>query len=179
MSEQPSGDDLIGGIHRQVAHLGWLVGQWRGIGKGSDPQGGQFKFEQVLEFAHDQRPFLEYRSISWILDEDENRLRPSHTEQGYFRGLPDNGVEAVIANASGYGEAWFGRAEVASIENAQITSAKLILEPSGLAKTPSATPIAITERMYGIRDGKLLMTFDMGVDKQPVESHIWLILERV
>jgi len=46
-----------------LAHLSWLIGRWGGIGEGGYPTVEPFRYEQVLEFACDGRPFLEYRSV--------------------------------------------------------------------------------------------------------------------
>ena len=80
------------GLPDELAHLSWLVGRWGGIGEGGYPTVDPFRYEQVVEFATDGRPFLEYRSISWIVDEENNRLRRAATESGYWRPRPDNGV---------------------------------------------------------------------------------------
>ena len=55
----------------ELAHLSWLIGRWGGIGEGGYPTVDPFRYEQVVEFACDGRPFLEYRSVSWIVDEDK------------------------------------------------------------------------------------------------------------
>lgn len=177
--QQVTPEQLLGGVHPDVAHLGWLVGDWRGIGKGRDHAGNEFNFEQVVQFAHDRRPFLEYRALSWVVDTDLVRLHASHVEQGYWRGLTDNAVEVVLSNPMGIAELWQGKVEVTALENAQITGAKLLLTSTSVARTPSAPALATVDRMYGLRDGKLLMTFDMGLDNDSKESHIWLMMERV
>lgn len=180
MSNQAAAEEeLLGGVHPQIAHLGWLLGHWRGVGKGKSPNGDGFLFEQELQFASDRRPFLEYRALSWILDEDGQRLHASHAEQGYWRGSADNQVEVVLSNPLGICEIWLGRVEVTGLQNAEITGTKLILSPHAITSAPAAASIHAAERMYGLRDGKLLMTFDMALEDSDAESHIWLMLDRV
>lgn len=171
--------DLIAGVHPDIAHLSWLLGTWKGIGRGQYPNTEPFLFEQLLQFASDNRPFLEYRGVSWIVDENAERLHPSHTEQGYWRAAPENGVEAMIANPLGICEIWTGQVEVTGLENARITGAKLLLSPASISSSPTAAKVHTAERMYGLRDNRLLMAFDMGADEHAAESHVWISMERV
>ena len=172
-------EELLGGVHPEIAHLGWLLGHWRGIGRGKYPSSEEFMFEQEIQFASDRRPFLEYRALSWIVDADLNRLHPSHAEQGYWRAAPDNGVEVMLSNPLGMCEIWIGNVEVTGLENAAITGAKLILGPHAITSSPTAARVQTAERMYGLREGRLLMTFDMGMGEENPDSHIWLMLDRV
>ena len=133
----------LAGVHPEIAHLSWLVGQWRGVGEGAYPDMEPFRYEEVCEFATDGRPFLEYRSVSWILDDDNQRVRPARTESGYWRGTPGNGVEAILTQPTGYAEVWLGTVTVSNITNARITHAKMEIRADAIAHTPTwlATPV--------------------------------------
>ena len=50
--------------------LAWMVGTWRGTGRGEYPTIQPFTFEQEVVFNHDGRNFLNYYSRTWILDDD-------------------------------------------------------------------------------------------------------------
>ncbi len=172
--------DLLAGVHPEVAHLSWLVGRWRGIGEGDFPGTGRFRYEEIVEFATDGRPFLEYRAVSWILDDDNARVRPSHTENGYWRPTADNGVEAVICNPMGIAELWLGAVTVTSIENARITGARLEVHTTKFVRTPTAPAVHDGTRIYGLVQGELLMAFDLNTsaDAAP-SSHVWNRMQRV
>lgn len=170
--------DLIAGVHPEIAHLSWLLGTWKGIGRGQYPTAEPFMFEQILQFASDGRPFLEYRCVTWVVNADAERLHPSHTEQGYWRGAPGNGVEVMISNPLGICEIWTGQVEVTGLENARITGAKLLLAAHAVTGSPTAAKVHTAERMYGLRDGRLLMAFDMGADDHATDSHVWISMER-
>lgn len=170
--------DELAGVHPDIAHLSWLVGRWRGIGEGDFPGTSRFRYEEIVEFATDGRPFLEYRSVSWILDDDNARVRPSHTESGYWRPSPDNGVEATITNPMGIAEIWLGTVTVSNIVNARITGAKLEVHTSKYVHTPTAPQVSSGTRLYGLVNGELLMAFDMAVPGQPESSHVWIRLQR-
>ena len=48
------------GLHPDLNPLAWLVGTWRGKGRGEYPTIEPFEFEQEVVFNHDGRPFLNY-----------------------------------------------------------------------------------------------------------------------
>lgn len=171
--------DELAGVHRDIAHLSWLVGSWGGFGVGTLPGGEHFRYEELVQFATDGRPFLEYRSQSWIVDDEGVRVRPSHTESGYLRPTPDNGVEAVVANPLGIAELWLGTVTVTGIENARITGAMLKVHAANYVRTPTAPAIEGGERMYGFKDGDLFMAFDMEIPGQASGSHAAIQLKRI
>jgi len=170
--------DELAGVHRDIAHLSWLVGSWGGFGVGSMPGGDHFRYEELVQFATDGRPFLEYRSQSWIVDDDGNHLRPSHTESGYLRPAPDNGVEAVICSPLGIAELWLGTVTVTSIENARITGAMLKVHAANYVRTPTAPAIESGTRLYGIANGDLFVAFDMALPGKAESSHTAIQLKR-
>ena len=124
-----------------------------------------------MEFACDGRPFLEYRSVSWILDENNARVRRSATESGYWRPRPDNGVEFLLAHPTGFVEVWVGHVEVTGIHDARVIGARIELTTDAVVRTESAKEVTAGHRLYGLVDGKLLSTYDMAAmgapDQQP------------
>ena len=56
------------GLHSDLNPLAWLVGTWRGKGRGEYPNIEPFEFAQEVVFNHDGRNFLNYFSRSWIID---------------------------------------------------------------------------------------------------------------
>jgi len=66
-------------LHPDLMPLAWLVGSWRGKGRGEYPNVPGFQFAQEVSFNHDGRPFLNYFSRSWIIDEnmDQGYSSPS------------------------------------------------------------------------------------------------------
>lgn len=138
-----------------------------------------FRYEQVVEFACDGRPFLEYRSVSWIVDEDNNRLRRSATESGYWRPQPDNRVELLLAHPTGFVEAWVGRVEVTGIHDAAVIGARIELTTDAVVRTESAKDVSSGHRLYGLVEGKLLSTYDMAAMGHPLSNHLAIALEPV
>lgn len=173
------GAELSATRHPDLAHLSWLIGRWGGIGEGQYPTIDTFRFEQVVEFATDGRPFLEYRSVSWLVDESNNRIRPAATESGYWRPRPDNGVEAFISHATGFAEAWLGSVTVSEITNARITGAKAEMVTRHVLRSDSAKEVSEGHRLYGLVQGKLLWTYDMAAVGEPLQNHLAVALERL
>jgi hypothetical protein len=168
---------VSGALPVELAHLSWLIGRWGGIGEGGYPTVEPFRYEQVVEFACDGRPFLEYRSVSWILDEDNNRTRRAATESGYWRPRPDNGVEVLLAHPTGFVEVWLGRVQVTGIHNARVIGARIELTTDAVVRTESAKEVTAGHRLYGLVDGRLLSTYDMAAVEQPMANHLAISME--
>ena len=58
--------------HPAIAPLSFLLGRWKGTGKGDYPTIKPFNFFQEVAFTHIGKPYLIYTSRSWRLAEDEN-----------------------------------------------------------------------------------------------------------
>ena len=169
----------IGGLPAELAHLGWLVGRWGGIGEAVYPTTAPYRYEQVVEFASDGRPFLEYRSISWVVDEENNRIARSATESGYWRPLTDNGVEVVLAHPAGRVEVWLGQVEVTSIDDARVTGARIELTTDAVVRTATGDDVSAGQRLYGLVGGRLLSTYDMAADGHPLANHLAIAMEPI
>lgn len=167
----------LAGLPGELAHLSWLIGRWGGIGEGGYPTTEPFRYEQVVEFASDGRAFLEYRSISWIVDESNARVRRAATESGYWRPRPDNGVEVLLAHPTGFVEVWLGRVEVTAMADAAITGARLELTTDAIVRTESAKQVSAGHRLYGLVGGRLLSTYDMAAMGHPLSNHLAIALE--
>jgi hypothetical protein len=169
----------IGGLPAELAHLSWLIGRWGGIGEAVYPTAAPYRFEQIVEFASDGRPFLEYRSISWVVDDDNNRIAQSATESGYWRPMSDNGVEVLLAHPAGRVEVWLGRVEVTAIDSATITGARIELTTDAIVRTESGDDVSAGQRLYGLVGGKLLSTYDMSADGHPMANHLAIAMEPI
>ncbi len=110
------------------------------------------RFEQEIVFEHDGRPFLSYRSRTWLIDDDAARLRPSGTETGFWRpGSKPRDVELLIAHPTGFvelsvGEVVFHRIEVVT---------------DLLARSETAKEVTALKRLYGLVEGDLAYAVDM------------------
>ena len=57
--------------HPAIAPLSFLLGRWKGTGKGDYPTIKPFNFLQEVAFSHIGKPYLIYTSRSWRLATDE------------------------------------------------------------------------------------------------------------
>ena len=159
-------------LHPSLAHLGWLVGRWAGVGVGGYPTVPEFQFGQEVVISHDGRPFLSHASRSWLLDADGNQVKPLGTESGFWRASTDNGAELLLAHPTGYAEIWLGKVTVTGIIDARITGARVELHTDVVARTDTAKEYSGGTRLYGLVEGELLWAFDMAAVGHPLTSHL-------
>lgn len=156
-------------LHPDLVPYAWLLGQWRGSGRGDYPTIEPYQFGQEVAFAHDGRPFLHYFSRSWIVDERGSTLREAALETGFLRPRPDGEFELVLAHHTGYAEIWYGK----------VDGARLELATDLVARTQSAMEVAAGKRLYGLVEGQLMYAYDMAAVGLPMQSHTWAQLQRV
>ena len=156
------------GLHPDLNPLAWMVGTWRGKGRGEYPNIEGFEFAQEVVFNHDGRPFLNYYSRSWILDKEGEILRPGGSETGFWRIKPNNVLEVVLAHNTGLSDCWVGTFDVSKIQ--------LVLDQGYSA--PSAKIVTAGVRLYGLVAGELFFAYDMAAEGQELQAHIWSSLER-
>ncbi len=158
-------------LHERLEPLSFLVGTWRGLGVVGYPTIEQARYEQEVVFAHDGRPFLEYASRSWILDDDGRRVRQSARESGWWRPGPEpRDVEVMLAHPSGILEMYVG----------EVAFRKVELRTDVVARTQTAKEVTALHRLYGIvEDTDLAYAIDLAAVGQPLQPHLSARLSRV
>jgi len=155
-------------LHPDLMPLAWLVGSWRGKGRGEYPNVPGFQFAQEVSFNHDGRAFLNYFSRSWIIDENNEIIRPAASEVGFWRVKENNVLEVILAHNTGIAEGWVGI----------VSGAKIQLEMDQGYSSPSAKIVTAGSRIYGLVEGELFTSYDMAADGQPLHAHVWSSLQR-
>ena len=155
-------------LHPDLMPLAWLVGSWRGKGRGEYPNVPGFQFAQEVSFNHDGRPFLNYFSRSWIIDENNEIIRPAASEVGFWRVKENNVLEVLLAHNTGIAEGWVG----------VVKGAKIQLEMDQGYSSPSAKIVTAGSRLYGLVEGELFTSYDMAAQGQTLQAHLWSSLER-
>ncbi len=156
------------GLHPDLYPLAWLVGTWRGKGRGEYPGIEPFEFAQEVSFNHDGRPFLNYFSRSWIIDEKGEIIRPAASEVGYWRPKENGVLEVLLSHNTGISEGWVG----------VVQGPKIQLAMDQGYSSPTAKIVTAGSRLYGLVEGELFFAFDMAAQGQTLQSHIWSSLER-
>ena len=155
-------------LHPDLMPLAWLVGSWRGKGRGEYPNVPGFEFAQEVSFNHDGRPFLNYFSRSWIIDDNNEIIRPAASEVGFWLVKENNVLEVILAHNTGIAEGWVGI----------VKGAKIQLEMDQGYSSPSAKIVTAGSRLYGLVEGELFTSYDMAAEGQTLQAHLWSSLER-
>ena len=155
-------------LHPDLMPLAWLVGTWRGKGRGEYPHIEGFQFAQEVSFNHDGRAFLNYFSRSWIIDENDEIIRPAASEVGFWRIKEKNVLEVLLAHNTGIAEGWVGL----------VQGAKIQLAMDQGYSSPTAKIVTAGSRLYGLVEGELFTSYDMAAQGQTLQAHLWSSLER-
>ena len=158
-------------LHERLEPLSFLVGRWHGLGVVGYPTIQERRYEQEVVFAHDGRPFLEYTSRTWLLDDKGDRERPAARETGWWRpGAGERDVEAMIAHPTGIVEVYVG----------EVVFRKVELQTDVVARTETAKQVNALHRLYGIvEDGDLAYAIDMAAVDQALQPHLSAKLRKV
>ncbi|MCW2616795.1 MAG: hypothetical protein JWN08_3789 [Frankiales bacterium] len=157
-------------LHERLAPLSFLVGTWRGLGVVGYPTIDEARYEQEVVFSHDGRPFLEYVSQAWIIDEAGERVRPSAREVGWWRpGKEPRDVEVMLAHPTGIVEVYVG----------EVVFNKVELRTDVVARTETAKEVAALHRLYGLVEGDLAYAIDLAAVGQPIQPHLSARLSKV
>jgi hypothetical protein len=156
-------------LHPNLEGIGWLVGSWRGHGVVGYPTIEDHRFEQEITFSHDGRPFLAYESKAWLLDEDDNRVKASGRESGFWRAIGERQLEVVLAHPTGIVEVYVGESTFTKIE----------LATDVVARTSTAKDVTALKRLYGKVEDDLAYAIDMAAVGQSLQAHVSARLHRV
>jgi len=154
-----------------LAPLAWLVGRWEGAGVLGYPTIESAHFGQEIVCSHDGRPFLEWQSRTWLLDEAGNRVRPLAVELGFWRVLDDGEIELLLTHPTGVVEMYVGRRDPAR--------PVLELRTDGVLRSPAAKEYNAGSRMYALAESQLLWAMDMAAVGHGLQSHVSAKLKRV
>ena len=171
--------------HPAIAPLSFLLGRWKGTGKGGYPSIEDFDFAQEISFTHIGKPYLSYTSRTWLLTTDADgklvrgedgqlqRSGPLAVETGFWRPQPDSMVEVVLAHPTGIAEIYVG----------EVAGTRIDLATDVVARTRTAKPVTAGKRLYGLvpsetREGEndLAYAYDMAAVGLPLTPHLSAVL---
>jgi hypothetical protein len=154
-----------------LAPLAWLVGRWEGAGVLGYPTIESAHFGQEILCSHDGRPFLEWQSRTWLLDDAGNKTSSLAVELGFWRVLPEGEIELLLTHQSGVLEMYVGHRDPAK--------PVLQMRTDGVLRSPAAKEYNAGSRMYGLVDSELFWAMDMAAVGQDLASHVSAQLKRV
>lgn len=131
-----------------------MVGVWRGVGEGKDPDTGEYRFGQQIIVAHNGGPYLVWESVAWRLTPEGEYLGPDQRESGFWRvagGEPtgdgttsDEVLELLLTHTSGVVELYYGAA---------LTASSWEIATDVVIRSTSSEVVGGAKRLYGIVDG--------------------------
>jgi hypothetical protein len=161
-------------LHPKLMPVAWLVGEWAGAGViGYPSMESDLRFGQEVAFTHDGRPFLTYTSLTWLLDDAGEKVRPLASETGYWRvGAGEStstDVEVLLTHPTGFVEIFIGKVEGARVEMATDL----------VARTATAKEYTSAKRMYGLVEGDLMWVMEMSAVGHEMAPHASARLKRL
>jgi nitrobindin-like protein len=145
-------------LHGDLQPLAFLLGTWRGQGKGEYPTIAPFAYGEEVRFWHVGKPFLAYAQRTWALDDE----RPLHAEMGYWRPQPDGGVEVIMAHPFG----------IAEIEIGAVTGQRVELMTHAVEGAPTAKEVTRVERSLHVAGDVLAYDLRMAAVGHQISRHL-------
>lgn len=152
-------------LHPALAPVAFLLGTWRGEGRGEFSTIKPFRFREEIRFSHNGKPFLIYNQRTEAIETGQ----PMHAECGYLRAVSDGRLEWVIAQPIGYAEISLGA----------VSGTRIDVECTGVARTPTAKPVTSIGRSLWLDGQRLHSETRMALDGAPLARHLQTTFDRV
>ena len=152
-------------LHDDLRPLAFLVGTWRGPGKGSFPTAEDFLYEEEITFTHIGKPFLRYAQTT----KHPEKGFPMHAEVGYWRAGPGDHVEVLLVHPTG----------IAEIEEGTVRGTTIVLATTSVARTSTAKEVNALERTFALDGDVLRYEVRMAAVGVPLTPHLSATLRKV
>ena len=154
-----------GPLHDDVAPLAFLLGTWRGSGRGEYPTIDPFDYEERLQFGHVGDTFLLYEQESWSPIDGA----PIHFERGFLRPGEGGRVEWVLVHPIGLTEICEGPLDGTGFD----------LATTSVERSTSGMYAVALLRRYRVEGDALHSETDMATPETPMARHLTAELHRV
>ena len=148
-------------LHPDIQGMAFLLGTWRGNGRGEYPTIDSFDYDEEITFSHVGKPFVSYVQRTALAATG----LPSHAESGYLRAVGNDEYEFVISSPTGLVEidrAVVSQGPVLSIEVAA----------DAVHRTPSAKSVTAIVRRIEIEGDILRYDMAMAAVGHPLTHHL-------
>ena len=144
--------------------LSFLLGTWRGGGRGEYPTIDDFTYSEEVTFGSvPGKPFVTYLQRTKGVDGS-----PLHTESGYVRSPAEGIAEFVVAQPTGITEVLSGT----------LADQHLDLTSTIVGVAPTAVEVNAVQRRIWVDGDALRYTLDMAAVGQEMSIHLEAALER-
>lgn len=157
MSEQPP-------LHPECEPISFLLGTWKGQGKGEYPTIESFAYGEEVRFWHVGKPFLAYSQRTWALDDG----RPLHGELGYWRPIGPGRLEIVLAHPTG----------VVEIQEGTIEGGRIDVASTTVALSSTAKEVKRLARRFNVDGDAMSYQVEMAAVGHPLTHHLSAELRR-
>lgn len=153
-------------MHPALEPIAFLVGTWRGRGKGAYPTIDDFDYGEEIRFWEAGKPFLAYTQRTWSLDDQ----RPLHGESGYWRPQPGGRLEVILAHPTG----------LAEIAEGTVAEGTICTTTTFVGRSSSAKEVTTLTRRFELAAPDLLR-YEVGMAAvgTPLQPHLSAELRRV
>lgn len=158
-------------LHPDLVPLAFLLGDWVGAGVADFPGDEKCNFGQEVTFSHDGRPFLEYVSHSWVLDQEGGKVRPLESESGFWHVRESREIEVAMVRDKGVVEVWYGRLAEGKPQ--------IDLATDAVARLASAGEYSGGKRLYGYVNSDLMWVGEKSTPEVPMRPYMSAHLKKV
>ncbi len=194
--------DLPTDLTPELVPLSWLLGTWEGTGMLGEGTAGSERFSQRVEFTQNGLPYLRYSAESWLVDEQDVRLRPLSVETGFWaldRKLNDadvgpglrpadmvpslktaDEVEHFRNDAGGFDltATIVHPGGIAELYYGTIKGPQIQLSTDLVMRGQQSKEYTAATRLFGLVEGNLYWRWDVAADGGSLEAHASAILRK-
>lgn len=151
-------------LHPDLQPLAFLLGTWRGEGRGEYPTIEPFSYLEEVTFDHSGKPFLAYQQRT----RNAETHQPLHAETGYWRAPTPGRVEIVLAHPTG----------VAEIEEGTLDGQTIRVTSSYVTRTPTAKEVTELARAFVVEGDVMRYEVSMAAVGHELQHHLAAELRR-
>lgn len=154
-------------LHEDLQPVAFLLGTWRGEGRGEYPTIESFAYGEELMFEDVGDVFLVYTQRSWAVPDGA----PLHLERGFLRPGADGAWELALAHPLGLTEVAHGVLDG--------TALAFATPEGGIGHTATGLDVTGLARRYRVEADTLSYEIDMATERTPMRRHLVATLQRV